>query len=121
MRCSPIRSDYSAYREIFPLNELSAASKKATYGSWPKSACLNSVVIGAVYGAERLDLTALPKWRASKAASKNIGPAMVLSTLFQPSVCLVIWSTSVSYTHLRAHETDSYLVCRLLLEKKKTL
>ena len=28
-------------------------------------------------------------------------------------------SDSVSYTHLRAHETDSYLVCRLLLEKKK--
>src|SRR5680860_338680 len=25
----------------------------------------------------------------------------------------------VAYTHLRAHETDSYLVCRLLLEKKK--
>src|SRR5664279_6116319 len=29
-------------------------------------------------------------------------------------------SGTVSYTHLRAHETDSYLVCRLLLEKKKT-
>src|SRR5680860_1478206 len=28
-----------------------------------------------------------------------------------------VWA--VSYTHLRAHETDSYLVCRLLLEKKK--
>src|SRR5665647_3720048 len=27
-----------------------------------------------------------------------------------------LWA--VSYTHLRAHETDSYLVCRLLLEKK---
>src|SRR5665647_2754784 len=27
---------------------------------------------------------------------------------------LTIWT--VSYTHLRAHETDSYLVCRLLLE-----
>ena len=26
---------------------------------------------------------------------------------------------TVSYTHLRAHETDSYIVCRLLLEKKK--
>ena len=26
---------------------------------------------------------------------------------------------AVSYTHLRAHETDSYLVCRLLLEKGK--
>src|SRR5680860_247096 len=28
-------------------------------------------------------------------------------------------AAAVSYTHLRAHETDSYLVCRLLLEKKK--
>src|SRR5665647_3631604 len=28
-------------------------------------------------------------------------------------------TVAVSYTHLRAHETDSYLVCRLLLEKKK--
>src|SRR5680860_1923430 len=27
----------------------------------------------------------------------------------------------VSYTHLRAHETDSYIVCRLLLEKKKNI
>src|SRR5664279_2282381 len=26
------------------------------------------------------------------------------------------FSNPVSYTHLRAHETDSYLVCRLLLE-----
>ena len=26
---------------------------------------------------------------------------------------------SVSYTHLRAHETSLHLVCRLLLEKKK--
>ena len=30
-------------------------------------------------------------------------------------ICL----TSVSYTHLRAHETVLDLVCRLLLEKKK--
>ena len=29
------------------------------------------------------------------------------------------YQAPVSYTHLRAHETDSYLVCRLLLEKKK--
>src|SRR5665647_1232014 len=32
-------------------------------------------------------------------------------------LCLVF--APVSYTHLRAHETDSYLVCRLLLEQKK--
>ena len=28
-------------------------------------------------------------------------------------------SATVSYTHLRAHETRHDLVCRLLLEKKK--
>ena len=28
-------------------------------------------------------------------------------------------SNTVSYTHLRAHETKANLVCRLLLEKKK--
>ena len=32
---------------------------------------------------------------------------------------IMIRQRAVSYTHLRAHETDSYLVCRLLLEKKK--
>ena len=30
-----------------------------------------------------------------------------------------IYIIAVSYTHLRAHETKSNLVCRLLLEKKK--
>ena len=29
------------------------------------------------------------------------------------------WLDTVSYTHLRAHETSLHLVCRLLLEKKK--
>src|SRR5678815_3026365 len=28
------------------------------------------------------------------------------------------WGNTVSYTHLRAHETPEHLVCRLLLEKK---
>src|SRR5665811_2525925 len=32
----------------------------------------------------------------------------------------LIAPTPVSYTHLRAHETVLDLVCRLLLEKKKT-
>ena len=37
----------------------------------------------------------------------------------QETRAIVHKSMAVSYTHLRAHETDSYLVCRLLLEKKK--
>ena len=32
-----------------------------------------------------------------------------------------VWISSVSYTHLRAHETVLDLVCRLLLEKKKKI
>src|SRR5665647_3829283 len=39
--------------------------------------------------------------------------------LFAATFLLCSAYTPVSYTHLRAHETDSYLVCRLLLEKKK--
>src|SRR5665647_3833029 len=37
----------------------------------------------------------------------------------QAAAAAAVRAPSVSYTHLRAHETDSYLVCRLLLEKKK--
>ena len=33
---------------------------------------------------------------------------------------MAIGVDTVSYTHLRAHETGRNLVCRLLLEKKKT-
>src|SRR5660398_233165 len=38
---------------------------------------------------------------------------------FQASFTAVPIPRSVSYTHLRAHETKANLVCRLLLEKKK--
>src|SRR5660398_296437 len=38
--------------------------------------------------------------------------------LTRPRPC-PLRSRSVSYTHLRAHETKANLVCRLLLEKKK--
>eukprot|EP00658_Telonema_sp_P-2_P064188 TRINITY_DN53088_c0_g1_i1.p1 TRINITY_DN53088_c0_g1~~TRINITY_DN53088_c0_g1_i1.p1 ORF type:complete len:118 (+),score=37.19 TRINITY_DN53088_c0_g1_i1:61-414(+) len=34
--------------------------------------------------------------------------------------CMMVLMAPVSYTHLRAHETPEHLVCRLLLEKKKT-
>ena len=38
----------------------------------------------------------------------------------QPTASVTVTSYAVSYTHLRAHETVLDLVCRLLLEKKKT-
>ena len=36
-----------------------------------------------------------------------------------PALLKGLMPTTVSYTHLRAHETGRNLVCRLLLEKKK--
>eukprot|EP01016_Furgasonia_blochmanni_P030987 TRINITY_DN3209_c0_g1_i7.p1 TRINITY_DN3209_c0_g1~~TRINITY_DN3209_c0_g1_i7.p1 ORF type:complete len:314 (-),score=22.55 TRINITY_DN3209_c0_g1_i7:34-975(-) len=54
---------------------------------------------------------------------------LVVQTLCNPNSLYLVYTCRfklpvvslipVSYTHLRAHETDSYLVCRLLLEKKK--
>ena len=38
---------------------------------------------------------------------------------FSPSIYGAAGIITVSYTHLRAHETVLDLVCRLLLEKKK--
>ena len=55
---------------------------------------------------------------------KTIRQARVLFVICLMAGMFIIFESddifkSVSYTHLRAHETDSYLVCRLLLEKKK--
>src|SRR5674476_1688175 len=47
--------------------------------------------------------TSSTRWPAAR--SRSYGPRLL--------------PTSVSYTHLRAHETGRNLVCRLLLEKKK--
>src|SRR5665647_3746718 len=57
---------------------------------------------------------------------ERVYPPMVTLRLFIDQVLCAdhacqdaVGQRPVSYTHLRAHETDSYLVCRLLLEKKK--
>ena len=51
------------------------------------------------------------------AALKNQEDALIIARALNDSDNIA--TTSVSYTHLRAHETVLDLVCRLLLEKKK--
>ena len=48
-----------------------------------------------------------------------LDPDLVFINLSDPLPDGVSSAVSVSYTHLRAHETREDLVCRLLLEKKK--
>src|SRR5665213_1810868 len=50
---------------------------------------------------------------ACAASAQAIGDAMRIIRMGEADI------VSVSYTHLRAHETGRNLVCRLLLEKKK--
>ena len=55
-------------------------------------------------------------------AGLKIWAAIVLLGTILYSIAMVMYGSnsfdSVSYTHLRAHETVLDLVCRLLLEKK---
>src|SRR5680860_1745796 len=62
--------------------------------------------------------TALVPEAVARLLSFPIGHLLDL-TLNRHGSSLPTRQQPVSYTHLRAHETDSYLVCRLLLEKKK--
>src|SRR5678816_2899253 len=51
---------------------------------------------------------------------KQPGAAERLGMEAGDAAARLVVTPSVSYTHLRAHETPEHLVCRLLLEKKKT-
>ena len=57
------------------------------------------------------------QWALEVININSLGPVRLVRSLYE-KMC---GNSTVSYTHLRAHDTDSYLVCRLLLEKKKNL
>ena len=56
---------------------------------------------------------------AKQRAELGIDDGLVRLSVGIEDVDDLIADIAVSYTHLRAHETLRYLVCRLLLEKKK--
>src|SRR5665647_3888221 len=60
-----------------------------------------------------------PKIIRNTAASATIVKPPITGFIITIKPAIIPSIPTVSYTHLRAHETDSYLVCRLLLEKKK--
>eukprot|EP00658_Telonema_sp_P-2_P028906 TRINITY_DN22061_c0_g1_i1.p1 TRINITY_DN22061_c0_g1~~TRINITY_DN22061_c0_g1_i1.p1 ORF type:complete len:148 (+),score=19.83 TRINITY_DN22061_c0_g1_i1:460-903(+) len=66
----------------------------------------------------RTQAASLSRWRIVCNPMYSSAPSPD-SASWSESTVWWIDMTSVSYTHLRAHETPEHLVCRLLLEKKK--
>ena len=73
--------------------------------------------------ADKNEITVGCSLMGSMGAVVAVPCMLVISWALPIQLSCVHWDwgslRTVSYTHLRAHETDSYLVCRLLLEKKK--
>src|SRR5665647_3793072 len=77
-------------------------------------------VVGSTSIGQEMDLNQLTRALEGAAYDPKRFPGLVYRTKDPKTAALLFRSgkIAVSYTHLRAHETDSYLVCRLLLEKK---
>ena len=81
-------------------------------------------IVRALEGAKVLLLMVSP----SAVSSHNVAKEVMLTSERKGNILPVhlepttipLSLKSVSYTHLRAHETPEHLVCRLLLEKKKS-
>ena len=58
-------------------------------------------------------------WKINVPESFKSDQSLIISNLNSGHSRIIININTVSYTHLRAHETPEHLVCRLLLEKKK--
>ena len=68
----------------------------------------------------QIDDSVMQKNLATRLALRNKSYILNVSTKVLDGKIFVTGKVdAVSYTHLRAHETDSYLVCRLLLEKSR--
>src|SRR5450759_1417718 len=72
-----------------------------------------SVVTYATLSSPGLASALTPSWYAQNEWRMSVEVMWNTTFAFTGSI------RSVSYTHLRAHETRHELVCRLLLEKKK--
>ena len=73
------------------------------------------MIPGALKALEPIDMESYDMESPELTAERTINEEFSTTEII---LGFVVSVRAVSYTHLRAHETDSYLVCRLLLEKK---
>ena len=102
-------SDYNCKRLVPELYNLKGPRKERALREWLR-----------VYHETNLDMYALIHKSKGKYKERKISyqeQQYLLHLLLNPNR-IKVGSATVSYTHLRAHETVLDLVCRLLLEKK---
>src|SRR5678810_1347592 len=80
-----------------------------------------SYTVNTLYPFQRKEIIGTPKWydKLGIGYSGNVRSQVSFYDTAFHFGDLIDTLQSVSYTHLRAHETGRNLVCRLLLEKKK--
>src|SRR5665647_3512626 len=103
-----------------------ARHARRIWTKWPSRWCMRShtTSVSATTGCTSSDGTEHPhgttRPQNAQARSYMLGPPqrqrLPESGERAPGAPIGVVVDPVSYTHLRAHETDSYLVCRLLLE-----
>ena len=110
--------------QTLPLQVLLAYAHTHTLSSIKTTCCAASLSRRRSYSSRRGSTgncyKALSRSLSKKV--KKLAHRITEAQLFERSCCRVtLEKRAVSYTHLRAHETPEHLVCRLLLEKKKTI
>src|SRR5665647_1772600 len=76
---------------------------------------INDICIPIVYGSPKVAAYHRKALNINNFSFNNIRTAEEANAKKANMINCLDDNTPVSYTHLRAHETDSYLVCRLLL------
>src|SRR5450756_2799161 len=111
--CTHGRSSVVSGRRPYMVLRSRSSPNVAAVGHWEQARrissrvnCITRLVSGQYAPASARRSTAA--WKTRSVRSSSVLMMVSLSHLI-----------SVSYTHLRAHETRHDLVCRLLLEKKK--
>ena len=94
-----------------------ANSLKSLLNSDPK-VLVGDIAKNAISGGSIKNMIPDPRDISILCESVNL-PGRQITTIDYTAEKQSIKIPSVSYTHLRAHETKANLVCRLLLEKKK--
>src|SRR5665811_2489349 len=90
----------------------------------PVSSPIDPLLVGRISKHRTMGIRLTPRSTGSYTTGVARGRSSMVEPQFSKLTTRVRFSSpapaTVSYTHLRAHETVLDLVCRLLLEKKKT-